>query len=140
MTLCSSLVDVLIKIYTICQYEKAWHVYSISPWCAVFSEDEIKVSCNNLFWTFCEKRFLTTNQYSPNWQGYTGEKMCPCMCAFVEPLQLQAAAWKLIFWQYIFLKENNIAVATGALCICGRIISFIRMHFYFLANSKNVNK
>lgn len=35
--------DDLAKIYTICRFEKAWHVYSISPWCAAFTEDELKV-------------------------------------------------------------------------------------------------
>jgi hypothetical protein len=33
-------------MYTICRFEKAWHVYSISPWCAAFTEDELKVSLN----------------------------------------------------------------------------------------------
>jgi len=49
VTLCSSLVDDLNKMMKICWLEKAWHVYSISPWCAAFSEDEMKVRCNNKF-------------------------------------------------------------------------------------------
>ncbi|XP_023702394.1 multiple inositol polyphosphate phosphatase 1-like [Cryptotermes secundus] len=35
--------DNLSKMYTICRFEKAWHVDSVSPWCAAFSEDELKV-------------------------------------------------------------------------------------------------
>jgi len=43
-TLCFYLLDELDKIYTTCRFEKAWHVDRISPWCAAFSEDELKVS------------------------------------------------------------------------------------------------
>ncbi|XP_021920643.1 multiple inositol polyphosphate phosphatase 1-like isoform X2 [Zootermopsis nevadensis] len=35
--------DNLDLIYTICRFEKAWNVYNISPWCAAFSEDDLKV-------------------------------------------------------------------------------------------------
>ncbi|GFG36484.1 hypothetical protein Cfor_11822 [Coptotermes formosanus] len=35
-----ALVDIM---YTTCRFEKAWHVYSISPWCAAFSKDDLKV-------------------------------------------------------------------------------------------------
>ncbi|CAH0384074.1 unnamed protein product [Bemisia tabaci] len=30
-------------MYEMCRYEKAWHISAISPWCAVFTPDELKV-------------------------------------------------------------------------------------------------
>lgn len=35
--------EILESIYTICRFEKAWHVDSISPWCAAFTKDELKI-------------------------------------------------------------------------------------------------
>lgn len=30
-------------MYTACSFEKAWQVDKVSPWCAVFTQDELKV-------------------------------------------------------------------------------------------------
>jgi hypothetical protein len=40
--------DNMNKMYAVCRLEKAWHVYSVSPWCAVFSEEELKVSLSSV--------------------------------------------------------------------------------------------
>ncbi|XP_012144858.2 multiple inositol polyphosphate phosphatase 1 [Megachile rotundata] len=35
--------DEVMDMYTACVFEKAWHVDKVSPWCAVFTEEELKV-------------------------------------------------------------------------------------------------
>ena len=35
--------DDIMDMYTACSYEKAWQVDKVSPWCAVFAQDELKV-------------------------------------------------------------------------------------------------
>jgi hypothetical protein len=62
-------------MYTICRYEKAWHVDRVSPWCAAFSEDELKVSLNSLFaksFTIRKEHLIWLHviQYSSNCQHF----------------------------------------------------------------------
>ncbi|KOC61016.1 Multiple inositol polyphosphate phosphatase 1 [Habropoda laboriosa] len=35
--------ELILTIYDICRYEKAWTVTKLSPWCAVFSKEELRV-------------------------------------------------------------------------------------------------
>lgn len=33
----------ILTMYNMCRYEKAWTVTKLSPWCAVFSKEELRV-------------------------------------------------------------------------------------------------
>jgi len=35
------------EMYDMCRFDKAWNIRSISPWCAVFSKEELQVSATN---------------------------------------------------------------------------------------------
>ena len=37
------LLDDMLLIYDICRYQKAWYLEQISPWCAAFTSDNLKV-------------------------------------------------------------------------------------------------
>lgn len=36
------------EMYDMCRYDKAWNIKNISPWCAVFSKEELKVCVTNI--------------------------------------------------------------------------------------------
>lgn len=33
----------MLLIYDMCRYQKAWNLEQVSPWCAAFSHDNLKV-------------------------------------------------------------------------------------------------
>jgi len=35
--------DLIDAMYDACRYQKAWSVTELSPWCAVFSKDELRI-------------------------------------------------------------------------------------------------
>lgn len=36
--------DDMLMIYDICRYQKAWYLEQISPWCAAFTSENLKVN------------------------------------------------------------------------------------------------
>ena len=41
--------DDVVLIFDICRYEKAWNPTEISPWCAAFKEEDLKVCMKFVF-------------------------------------------------------------------------------------------
>lgn len=34
----------MLLIYDMCRYQKAWNLEQVSPWCAAFNSDDLKVT------------------------------------------------------------------------------------------------
>ena len=58
---CFSLEDMLL-IYDICRYQKAWYLEQISPWCAAFTSENLKVR-KVMTINLLERNFYQLNSY-----------------------------------------------------------------------------